>query len=219
MRGTAESQGKRTTIACMLDDAAEVNVISQNLVLRCNLRKVDVPLPQMEGFRGEKGHCYGAYKLRMRIADSTGAERITDDVFFSVDLSGSDVLLGRPWRRKYGVVVDSRNDNWWFAEEGELPAARVRDARLFQRDLRKATAVYAVNFREIQEDPELPSEVKDFADVIIAGDTADRPLPEGVEHAIDLEPGQRPPFRLLYNLSVKELAELREYLNQALKNR
>jgi transposase InsO family protein len=202
----------------MLDDAAEVNVISQSMVLQCDLRKVDVPLPNMEGFRGEKGHCYGAYKLRMRIADSTGQERMTDDVFFSVDLSGSDVLLGRPWRRKYGVIVDSRNDYWWFAEPDEMPAARVRDPRAFQRDLKKAVAVYAVNLKEFQGDPELPTEIKDFADVILVGDTENRPLPKGVEHAIDLEPGQRPPFRPLYNLSAKELTALREYLDQALKN-
>jgi hypothetical protein len=202
----------------MLDDAAEVNVISQSMVLQCDLRKVDVPLPNMEGFRGEKGHCYGAYKLRMRIADSTGQERMTDDVFFGVDLSGSDVLLGRPWRRKYGVIVDSRNDYWWFAEPDEMPAARVRDPRAFQRDLKKAVVVYAVNLKEFQGDPELPTEIKDFADVILVGDTENRPLPKDVEHAIDLEPGQRPPFRPLYNLSAKELTALREYLDQALKN-
>jgi hypothetical protein len=94
----------------LLDDAAEVNVISHLTVLKYGLQKVDIPLPNMEGFRGEKGYCYSAYKLRMRIADSIGEERLTDHVFFSVNLSGSDVLLRRLWRRKYGIVVDSRND-------------------------------------------------------------------------------------------------------------
>jgi hypothetical protein len=56
----------------MLDNAAEVNVISHLIVLKCRLQKVDIPLPTIEGFRGEKGYCYGAYKLRMRIADSIG---------------------------------------------------------------------------------------------------------------------------------------------------
>jgi hypothetical protein len=56
----------------MLDNAAEVNVISYLIVLKCGLQKVDIPLLTMEGFRGEKGYYYGAYKLRMRIADSTG---------------------------------------------------------------------------------------------------------------------------------------------------
>ena len=82
-------------VACLLDDVAEVNVISQVIVLRYNLHKLDVPLPSIEGFRGEKGYCYSAYRLRVCIADSIGAERITDDMFFSIDLSGSDVLLER----------------------------------------------------------------------------------------------------------------------------
>ncbi|KAM0708837.1 hypothetical protein Q7P35_005490 [Cladosporium inversicolor] len=218
LRATAEARGKRQSVTCLLDDAAEVNVISQSTALRCNLVKVDVPLPDMEGFRGEKGACYGAYKLRMRIADSTGAERVTDDVFFAVDLSGAEVLLGRPWRRKYGIVVDSRNDYWWFSEPDEMPAARVRDARSFQRDLRKAAFVYAVNLQELDEAVDLPEEIRDFCDVITTRDVADRPLPTSVDHAIDLEPNERPPFRPLYNLSVKELAVLREYIEQALKN-
>jgi hypothetical protein len=94
----------------------------------------------------------------------------------------------------------------------------VRDACAFQRDLRKAAVVYAVSLRKIEDLPTLPEEIRDFCDVITSDSVADRPLPEGVDHAIDLEPGERPPFRPLYNLSVKELAALREYLEQALKN-
>lgn len=175
-------------------------------------------LPKIEGFNGDKGHCYGAYKLRMRVADSSGEERMTDDVFFGCDLIGPEALLGRPWRRKYGVTVDSRRDLWWFAEEGEMPAVRVQDAQSFQRDLRKASCVYAVVANQPKGGPELPVEIQEFEDVLAEGDVADRPLPEGVEHAIDLEPGEKPPFRPLYNLSAKELEVLREYLDQALKN-
>jgi hypothetical protein len=43
-------------------------------------------------------------------------------------------------------------------------------------------------------------------------------LPIGVVYTIDLNPREKPLFRPLYNLSVKELVALREYLNQALKN-
>jgi hypothetical protein len=131
LRGSAESHSTRIEVAYLLDDVAEVNIISQAIALRYNLHKIDILLPNIEGFRGEKGYYYGAYRLRMRIADSIGAKRITDDVFFGVDLSGSDVLLERLWCRKYSVIMDSRNNYWWFSELGELPAARVRDARAF----------------------------------------------------------------------------------------
>ena len=77
------------------------------MALCCNLHKIDVPLPNIEGFRSEKGYCYSAYRLCMHIADSIDTKRITDDIFFGVDLSGSDVLLGQLWYRKYGIIVDS----------------------------------------------------------------------------------------------------------------
>ena len=60
------------------------------------MHKLDVPLPSIEGFKGEKDYYYSAYRLRIRIVDSTSAKRIIDDMFFGVDLSGSNVLLGRP---------------------------------------------------------------------------------------------------------------------------
>jgi hypothetical protein len=109
--------------------------------------------------------------------------------------------------------VDSRNDFWWFSEPDELPAARVRDARSFQRDLRKAAIVFVVNLKKIQDLPELPEEIKDYYNVITSGDVAHHALPTGVAHAIDLEARERPLFRPLYNLSVKELVALREYLD------
>jgi hypothetical protein len=56
----------------MLDDIAEVNVISYLIVLKCGLYKVDILLPTIKGFRGEKSYYYSAYKLRIRIADSIG---------------------------------------------------------------------------------------------------------------------------------------------------
>jgi hypothetical protein len=55
--------------------------------------------------------------------------------------------------------------------------------------------------------------------MIISRDIIYHTLPIGVAHAIDLEARERPLFRALYNLSVKELVALREYLDQALKNR
>jgi hypothetical protein len=78
--------------------------------------------------------------------------------------------------------------------------------------------VFVVNLKKIQDLPELLEEIKDYYNVIISGDVAHHALPIGVAYAIDLEARERPLFRPLYNLSVKELVALREYLDQALKN-
>ena len=110
LRGEVEAHGRRTAAEFLLDDAADVNVVSQSLAVGCQLQKVDIPLPSMEAFRGERGYCYGAYRIRMRLADSTGQEKVTTGTFYGADLEGPSVLLGRPWRRQYGIFVDSRTD-------------------------------------------------------------------------------------------------------------
>jgi hypothetical protein len=76
-----------------------------------------------------------------------------------------------------------------------------------------------VNLKKIQDLPELLEEIKDYYNMIVSGDVAYYALPIGVVYTIDLEAKERPLFRPLYNLSVKELVALREYLDQALKNR
>jgi hypothetical protein len=73
--------------------------------------------------------------------------------------------------------------------------------------------VFTVNLKKIQDLPELPNKIKDYYDIVTSGDVAHHALPIGVHYAIDLESGERPLFRPLYNLSVKELAALREYLD------
>lgn len=225
LQGALEAQGRSTPVDCILDDGADVNVISQQVALECGLRRLEeAPLPAMESFRGEKGHCYGAYRVRMRLTDSSGTERMTISTFYGADLPGREILLGRPWRRQYGVVVDSRNDYWWYSDASELPATRVREPRAFLRDLRKASRVLAVFLQPgpgsvgVSEMEDLPEALRDFADVFEYNDVARLRRPDGVEHAIDLESGQRPPYRPLYNLSQKELEVLREYLETALKN-
>ena len=54
--------------------------------------------------------------------------------------------------------------------------------------------------------------------MVANGSIADRLLPNSIEHAINLEPNTKPPFRLLYNLSNCKLEVLREYLERAQAN-
>jgi hypothetical protein len=83
-------------VVCVLDDAADVNVISEAFARKVGLKKLDIALPDIEGFRRDKGNVYGAYRVRMRLADSIGEDKLTKETFFRVDLKGPEVLLGRP---------------------------------------------------------------------------------------------------------------------------
>ena len=83
--------------------------------------------------------------------------------------------------------------------------------------MKSAPIVFAILVNDKGE-VELLVELKEFADVFTYKDIANLRRPEGVDHAIDLELGKRPPFRPLYNLLVTKLQLLREYLEAALKN-
>jgi len=219
LQGAVVSQAGSTTATMVLDDAADINVLSQAYAVRHDLRPISgIPLPSIEAFRGERGFCYGAYRIRIRLADSTGVERESEDIFFAVDMESPDLLLGRPWRRHNGIIVDSRDDHWWYSEAGEVPAARVREPGDFLKDLKKSSRIMVIRVRDDGSLEGLPKELADFADVFASAAEADAPPVAGAAHAIDLEPGKKPPFRPLYNLSVKELEALREYLEMALKN-
>ena len=216
--GEVETYASSVRVECILDDGADVNLVSRKLMLQTNLRKVNVAIPEIEGFQGTKSVCYGAYSVRLRLADSTGEARLTERTFYCVDMPGNpDLILGRPWRRDHGVIVDSRDDKWWYGDGAEKPAFRMRSAREFDKDLRNAPRVYAVSLIQDKEYV-LPFELKNYEDVMAGKDLSSRPLPKGIEYAIDLELGKKPPFRPLYSLSVKELAELRKYIEEALKN-
>ncbi|SLM38734.1 gag polymerase env, partial [Lasallia pustulata] len=63
----------------------------------------------------------------------------------------------------------------------------------------------------------LPPEYHDFADIFQAAEKQSLPERGPHDHAIDLEPGQQPPFGKLYSMSPAELDVLKVYLNDAVK--
>ena len=72
--------------------------------------------------------------------------------------------------------------------------------------------MYAISINKIEDPPKLLEEIRDFYNIITSDSITDRPLPKGVDYTINLELGERSLFRPLYNLLVKELVALREYL-------
>ena len=64
----------------------------------------------------------------------------------------------------------------------------------------------------------LPEILKEFADMANENKAYELPDHEPDDHAIDLEPGKKPPYGPIYALSEDELKILRAYLNKHLKN-
>lgn len=98
-----------------LDDGADVNIVSRAFALQHDLPAVEeARLPQNSCFEGHSGYCYGAYAVRIRLADSGGEQKETIGVFYPIDRFGPDVILGRLWPRQQAVVVDSRTVHWRY---------------------------------------------------------------------------------------------------------
>ena len=214
----------RVETSFLLDDAADVNIVSRKFALQHGLLQVkDALLPQVDSFQGQRGFCYGAHLICLRLADSADVARESIGVFYAMDIEGPPVILGRPWRRQQAVIVDSATDQWRYGEAST--AIRIREPQSFVKDLKGAVRVYALFLAsstttpaERAAGPELPKEFAAFADVFASDAQAKPQRPTGAEHAIELEEGKKPPFQPLYNLSNKELEVLREYLATALKN-
>ena len=74
-------------------------------------------------------------------------------------------------------------------------------------------ALFAVTTEEII----LPEFIKDYEDVFSETEAGVLAPNAEHDHAIDIEPTRRPPYKPIYNLSEKELKILKEYLESALE--
>jgi hypothetical protein len=98
---------------------------------------------------------------------------------------------------------------------------RIEQLEEFTKSLTGEPQVYAVLVGSMStttystSEPVLPPELADYEDV--ANNDAADALPEHhrSDHAIEIEEGATVPYGPLYNLSLKELEVLREYLAEA----
>lgn len=130
------AEGDEVESEFLLDDAADVNVVSQSFVLQYGLKRIaSLTLPAINSFNREKGHCYGAYRLDIRLVDSDGCGKHTSSVFYAMDMPGAPVLLSRPWRRQQSIIVHSATNRWFYGRETH--AVRIVEARDFYRLLKR----------------------------------------------------------------------------------
>ena len=205
----------------LLDDAADVNIVSQTFVVEHGLARIPhASLPRIDSFQGHRGHCYGAHLLTLRLTDSANVTKETRGIFYSMDMPGPPVILGRPWRRQQAVIVHSQDDRWRYGSA--LQGVTVVEPEDFYKMMKEEPTKYsvyaAVATNASRADSALPPEVEDFADLFTDEKDVMKLGTVEAEHQINLQEGKRPPFRPLYNLSGSELALLQEYLDQAMAN-
>jgi hypothetical protein len=145
LSGAVDTRDGQVEATFLLDDAADVNVISQAFVLQHNLERIEeAELPDVDSFEGQPGYCYGAYAPRIRLTDSEGVYRETSGTFYAFDSKGKSpsVILGRPWRAQQAVVVDSPTDRWRYASKP--PQIQIEEPEQFLRSAKQALRVFAI---------------------------------------------------------------------------
>ena len=205
----------------LLDDAADVNIVSQSFIVQHGLARLpQASLLRIDSFQGHRGHCYRAHNLHLRLTDSDGVAKDTCGNFYAMDLPGEGppVILGRPWRRQQAVIVCSLDDHWRYG--ATLQGVTVVEPAEFYKLMRKKETRYSVYAAVASAAPAepLPSEIEEYADVFTDEKDVSKLETVEAEHEINLQQGKKPPFRPLYNLSGSELTLLREYLDQAMAN-
>ena len=164
----------------------------------------------------------------MEVQDSFGVWRQTCKPFTSADLE-MPVILGLPWLRRNNPKVDFTNllVQWRSAEE-DSPLTQPPEETTIEglaRKLEDLRVNYIVQGLQVVDPDDLessttliPEAYQSLAEVFSEAQAETLPPHREGDHSIDLLEGTTPPFGPMYNLSAKELAVLREYLDINLAN-
>ncbi|TID16590.1 hypothetical protein E6O75_ATG11708 [Venturia nashicola] len=187
-----------------------------------DLEAIDIPAPPMRWGSGERAGCLGAYKAIWQATDCLGVTKKVEVEFYALERPGQSCILGMPALHDAGIELDTSEMRWRFKSTGsqvQLVSAeellKEDPASIFE--LRSEDIAPILSVDEFDEgEPttiSLPPEFEDFKDDFDDKLAARMPTAEGAEHAI--ETTADPPFGKMYNLSVKELGILRQYLRDA----
>lgn len=220
----------------LLDHGCEINLVSQRYATLHRLEAVPgARIPRVKWLPEAYFTPTAAYSLRIRATDFWGQTREFDQVFYSTQIQGPDIVFGMPVLRQERILVDPTARRYRFGlQESNIELLEPKD---LVTELQAGSLAYIVTptpltpYREAEGDirlsPEvrcgagttevLPEALHGFRDVFSEEAAGILPAHKDSDHAIDIEDGATPPHRPLYNLSQTELHVLREYIENALE--
>ena len=167
----------------------------------------------------------GVVRFEVFTRDSRKRREHSAHDFIATNLQDYDVVLGLPWLRQVNPQVFWPTGEWRHRiEYGDLelvkPAELVAHVARNPRETVGAVVVAAADAQGSSDPTDrlvaLPIDLADFADVFNEGIAGFLPNTSKVKHSIPLEEGTQPPYGPVYALSAKELAVLRQYLDDAI---
>ena len=172
---------------------------------------------------------YSVYHKVVEVQDSFGDWKQTREPFTSADLE-MPVILGLPWLRRNDPKVNFTNLTvQWRSAEEDSPLTRLPEETTIEGlakklgDLKVNYIVQELQVVDLDDDLEsltnlIPEAYQPLAEVFSEAQAGTLPPHCEGDHSIDLLEGTTPPFGPMYNLSAKELAVLREYVDINLAN-
>ncbi len=147
------------------------------------------------------------------------------------DISGYNFVLGMAWLLHDNYDVVWRDRKWYWQSsvaKGNDPVLLEKPAKFYTSMRAKGAQLHAVTVVDrrvpalglaaiLVEEPTILTEFEDLADVFSADEAQGLPVRGPQDLAIKLQDGKQPSWGLIYNLSEKELAILREYLETNLE--
>jgi predicted aspartyl protease len=235
---------RQSPAQALIDNGSEFyGLIDERFAARCKLDRIQIAQRTISGVNADKG--VSISEVAYAELDTGGYQQ--DRVYFYVHpkLGGPDLILGRPWLKSEGVIIDEHAGQIVFKDTGlvvkqekqlpELDIKPVGAASLLNSCQHKENRVFAVSMADINKalgvkrytDPR--EKFPEWLDkkFLKAFDQKEverlPPLRPGVDHKIELikdANGKTPeaPWGPLYNMSRDELLALRKKLHELLTN-
>lgn len=215
-----------------LDSGAEVDLVSFEFVKKYKLQAARLTEPLIRAINRRTTPTYGVWSIPLKATDPRGTTRRFTRACVAIDrdprLIGSPVLLSMTTIHDLDIYIAGQSGLWWF---GTLSIKALSPKR-FAKEARNHAHVFAVvklpeevwlpidreHDEASSELHRLPPELAGFHDVFSPQNSKTLPPSNEHDHTIDLTPGAKVPYGPIYPLSQKELAELRRYLDENVKN-
>ncbi|EDN02416.1 hypothetical protein HCAG_00280 [Histoplasma mississippiense (nom. inval.)] len=221
-------------VLALVDSGSEVNCVDEFWAKDHNLEAAHRKTKMVKSIDGCIMRSFGEYNIATTVTDHKCNAQQTSHSFHAMKMKDYNLVLGFPWLKQTNPLIDWSDGQFFFRSSGDeqqpqiiseqdvlaevLTGARVGMLVVLptecSKDPKHAPRVFSAAYSDLPTG--LPDYVMPYAHIFSEEAAISAQRPEEAEHRIDLEPGARPPFMPIYNLSETELAALREYLKNAL---
>ena len=219
----------------LLDESAEMNLISQNFVVITDLNATLSELSTVNYLNDVKTYCYEAYEISFIMKNSWKHDRTFTDIFYAMnkDVLSIDVILKLSNLINENITMHFKNKSWRYSVKTKT--LKLMKFEKLIKKMKKKITIYAVivisasvtlnsikidvastsNTYFYEESSKMFAKYKNFADVFF-----NEKIKKFFEHRFDDHVIKTNDtnifFYFLYNLSVVKLKTLRDYLNDLL---